>query len=121
MIMAGCLFSAMTFAQDVKHDLEARAKKMSEKMKTELSLSNDQYAKVYDINLKYAQKMADLKKEEGDHDSKKDSFRELNKSKNDELKTVLSGEQMQKYRDYQHDKRSKMKDHKKPAPQQLSK
>lgn len=83
MFMALCFVSFASFSQHTKSDPEARAKKISEKMKTELALSDDQYIKVYDINLKYSQKMSDLRKEEGDRQSKMSSIRDLNKSKND--------------------------------------
>lgn len=113
MFMALCLVSFASFSQQAKPDPEARAKKISEKMKTELSLSDEQYTKVYDINLKYSQKMKDIRTEEGDRQSKMNSIRDLNKSKNDELKSVLSEEQMNKYRDMQKDMRNKSREHRK--------
>lgn len=102
MFMAFSLISVASFSQQAKPDPEARAKKISEKMKTELSLSEDQYAKVYDINLKYSRQMSGLRHEASeDRKEKMNAFRELNKGKQEELKAVLSEEQMSKYQDLQ--------------------
>ena len=115
MIMAFCLVSMVSFSQQTKPDPEARAKKISEKMKTELSLSDDQYTKVYDINLKYAEKMKGLRNEESDKKTKMSSMRDLNKSKNEELKGVLSEEQMNKYTDMQKEMKHKAREHRKKS------
>jgi hypothetical protein len=113
MIMSFCLISMVTFSQQTKPDPEARAKRLSEKMKTELSLSESQYSKVYDINLKYAEKMKDLRGAEGDKHEKMTSVRDLNKNKNEELKAVLSEEQMSKYVAMRKEMKNKARDRRK--------
>nr|HPZ88940.1 hypothetical protein [Flavihumibacter sp.] len=40
---------------------EERAKAQSDKMKTELALTDDQYTKIYDLNLKYAKKNEEIR------------------------------------------------------------
>jgi Spy/CpxP family protein refolding chaperone len=115
MMVAGSLISVAGYSQDKQMDPEARAKKVTEKMKTELSLSDDQYTKVYDINLKYGGKMHDLRKQDGDRQSKMNEIRDLNKAKNDELKAVLSKEQMDKYQEMKKDARHKMRDRRKKS------
>jgi hypothetical protein len=111
LIVAGSLASAVSFAQDHKGgDPAERAKKISEKLKTELSLNNDQYNKVYDINLKYGTKMHDLKKAEGDRDSKMTEMKTISKSKNDELKAVLTDAQWTKYTEWKKEQKHHVKD-----------
>ncbi len=109
LIVAGSLVSAVSFGQHTKADPAARAKKVSEKLKTELSLSDDQYNKVYDINLKYSTKMQDLRKTEGDRQLKMTEMKTLNKGKNEELKTVFTDAQWSKYKEWQKSKRHDMK------------
>lgn len=114
MIMAFSVISLNSFSQDAQPDPAARAKKISEKMKTELSLSEDQYKKVYDINLAYTQKITDLRnKTSEDRKEKMNSFRELGKNRNEELKAVLSADQMSKYQDMQKEMRQKGRGHRK--------
>jgi len=91
------------------HSPEARARTMTDKMKTELSLSDDQYTKVYEINLKYAQKNQEALKAEGSRMSKLKAMKTENAEKNSELKTVLSQEQFDKYKSMQKEMRSTMK------------
>lgn len=76
---------------------EARAKALTDKMKTELSLTDEQYSKVYDINLKYAQKNRTALKTDGSRMQKARTFRAGSKEKDTELKEVLTPEQVEKY------------------------
>ena len=115
MIVLGSLLSTVSYGQRQAPDPETRAKKMTEKMKTELSLTDDQYNKMYDINLKYAGKMQDLRKQEGDRQAKMTEMKEINKSRKEEYKAVLSEEQMTKLKEMQKDTRGKMRDHRKKA------
>lgn len=114
MIIAFSVISLNSFGQEAQPDPAARAKKISERMKTELSLSEDQYKKVYDINLAYTKQMADLRnKTSEDRKEKMNSFRELGKNRNEELKAVLSADQMSKYQDMQKEMRQKGRGHRK--------
>ncbi|MEJ0055228.1 MAG: hypothetical protein WDN75_05975 [Bacteroidota bacterium] len=62
MMLAGLMMvSTIIFAQHHKRDASGMAAKRSEKMKTELSLTDDQYAKVKAINEKYAASYAKLR------------------------------------------------------------
>ncbi|HEX2846085.1 MAG TPA: hypothetical protein VHN59_06025 [Chitinophagaceae bacterium] len=88
---------------------EARAKNITDKMKTELTLSDDQYNKVYDINLKYAQKNTEALKEEGTRLAKLKAVKAENEEKNKELKGVLTEEQFEKYKGMRKEMKSGMK------------
>lgn len=92
------------------HSPEARAKTLTDKMKTELSLSDEQTSKVYDINLKYAQKNQESLKGEGSKMEKAKAVKGDNKDKNKELKEVLTEEQFEKYKDLQQEKRATMRE-----------
>lgn len=113
LIVAGSLASVVSFGQDGKGDPAMRAKKLSEKLKTELSLTDSQYVKVYDINLNYGTKMQDLRKAEGERQSKMTEMKSLNKGKNEELKTVFTDAQWTKYKEWQKTRRHEMKDRRK--------
>lgn len=116
MIVAGSLASVVSYGQHPHGgDPVERAKKVSEKLKTELSLTDDQYNKVYDINLKYGTKMHDLKKSEGNRDSKMPEMKTLNKGKNEELKSVFNDAQWTKYQEWKKEKKHHMKDKRKEA------
>jgi len=91
------------------HSPETRAKGITDKMKTELTLSDDQYSKVYDINLKYAQKNKESLKEEGTRMSKLKTVKADNKEKNKELQAVLTEEQFEKYKGMQKEMKAGMK------------
>lgn len=104
------LFAGRTIAQDsLRTTAETRAEKMTGKMKTGLSLSDDQYKKVYDINLKYIQK-AEALKDTDDRMAKMKARKADNEAKTKELKAVLSKEQFDKYQQMQEEVRKEMKE-----------
>jgi hypothetical protein len=88
---------------------ETRAKSITDKMKTELTLSDDQYNKVYDINLKYAQKNTEALKEEGTRLAKLKTMKADNAEKSKELKAVLTEEQFEKYKSMRKEAKTGMK------------
>jgi hypothetical protein len=102
----GITLAASAQKDSTKHTPEARAKNMTDKMKTELTLSEDQYKQVYDINLKYAQKNQEAATGEGTRMQKAKALRSGNSAKNDELKTVLNNEQFEKYAELQKEKKA---------------
>jgi hypothetical protein len=77
-------------AQDKEHNPESKAKKQTEWMKTELSLTEDQSTKVEGINLSYANKKKALK------ENMRNQMKSLEEEKQKELAAVLSKEQMAK-------------------------
>lgn len=91
------------------HSPETRAKSITDKMKTELTLSDDQYNKVYDINLKYAQKNTEALKEEGTRLTKLKTMKADNAEKSKELKAVLTEEQFEKYKSMRKEAKTGMK------------
>jgi hypothetical protein len=78
---------------------EERAKRETEWMKTDLALTDKQIPLVDTINLKYAKKQAELRKQmEGqDREAFRPKMEELQKQKSEELKSVLTEDQMKKY------------------------
>ena len=91
-----------SFAQDKKGDFKnmspsERATKVTDKMKTNLNLTDSQYKSVYDIFYNHFTEMSSMKDK---YDKSSDEFKTQRKSKRDELKKQLSGvlttEQMQK-------------------------
>lgn len=92
------------------HSPEARAKTVTDKMKTELTLSDDQYKQVYDINLKYGQKNREALQGEGSKLEKAKLLKSENQEKNKELKAVLTQEQFEKYKEMQKERKASLKE-----------
>lgn len=91
MLILSFLFVAFQAKGQYKHDPEKFAKKQTEWMKTELSLSDDQASKVSTINIDYAQKKKALKEE------MRKQMQSLEQDKQKELSTVLTKEQVTQY------------------------
>jgi Spy/CpxP family protein refolding chaperone len=70
-----------------------RAEHQTVSMKHQLALSEDQVEKVQDINLRYAEKMEAMRSTE---DAQREAVKELSAARDEELKAVLSPEQMEK-------------------------
>jgi hypothetical protein len=99
------LVSINSFAQQKKFTPEERAKMSTDRMKTAVNLTDSQYTKVYDLNLKYAQKMKELRGASGTMDEKRDSFKGLRQEQQKELSTILSSDQMSAYKEMQRENR----------------
>jgi Spy/CpxP family protein refolding chaperone len=85
-------YSANAQDKSETHNPEARAKRQTERMKADLSLTADQVAKVESINLKYAQKGKDQREQM--HKQMKSLYEEKDK----EMTSVLTKEQQEKYK-----------------------
>lgn len=79
--------------------LEERAKRESEWMKTSLELTESQLLQIDTINLKYAKKQMELRNQMQGQDREAiiTKRRELQTQKNEELKIILTEDQMKKY------------------------
>ncbi len=108
LIASQYLFASTSFAQEGKMPPEERADKMTEKMKTALSLTDEQKMKAKEINTKTVQSLreikdkykalmqADLKKIEDESDS--------------QYKLLLSPDQYTKYVQLKDERKDKMKE-----------
>ena|SRR6187402_2231674 len=74
-----------------------RAMAFTERMRTELSLTDTQYPQVREINLKYAQKNEDIFKGSEGRFSKFKALKSSQKAKGKEMKAVLTSDQYKKY------------------------
>lgn len=74
-----------------------RAAKLTEWMKTNLQLTAEQVAPVQEINLKYANKMDDLRKRSQGRRAKMQTLKSDNKAKDAELKKILTADQFKTY------------------------
>lgn len=105
------MFSVAVMAQDkTQHKPEEKAKMMSDKMKTELTLTDEQYQKVQAINLDFATKSSALKKEGGDKSAWGEKMKPIKEEHTKSLKAVLTPEQFTKYESWKEDMKSKEKD-----------
>ncbi|MEO8584435.1 MAG: hypothetical protein ABI415_11590 [Flavitalea sp.] len=108
------LVASASFAQDKIRNPEEHAKKVTDKMKTGIPLTENQYSKVYDLNLSYANKMQDLKKKQDvSLEDKKKSLQSMRQQRNIALSAILSQEQMEKYKSIQKEEHKEMRDRRK--------
>ena len=98
-MLAGLMMvSTIIFAQHHKGDRSDRAGKGAEKMKTELSLSDDQYAKVKAINEKYAASYSKLRSDTAlTVGTSHKRMKQLHDDQQTQIKSVLTKEQLTKW------------------------
>lgn len=91
---------------------EQRAKKKTDHLKEELSLTDDQYNKVNDLTVKVIQKIDAIKKDDTMDEARKKEFIKGNKKDfESEMKNILTSEQFEKFQEMK-------KNHKKgPKPE----
>ena len=74
------------------------AKRQTEQMKKHLTLDDAQTATISEINLKYAKKRTEVRKESsGDRTGMRAAMQKINNERNTEFKEILSEEQYQKF------------------------
>ena len=95
-VIAGLLFSITASAQKLG-DANERSAKLTEWMRINLNLTNEQLPAVRDINLKYAKKMDALKTNSLPKSEKMKQITDNDKAKDKELKDVLTDSQFQTY------------------------
>lgn len=100
----------------VKMNPEQKANKQADRLKTELSLSDDQRNKTYSAILDRINKVDAIKAKYKDSANKKGMGKEMQSVKTEfdnTLATFLTGEQMTKYKELEKKKKDKMKAHRK--------
>jgi len=89
---------------------EERATKLTEWMKTNLQLNNDQATQVQNINLKYANKTQGLQTQSMSRKQKMQTLKDNDKAKDAELKNVLTADQYSAYQAKKDEIRKQMKE-----------
>ncbi|MCU0373577.1 MAG: DUF4890 domain-containing protein, partial [Ignavibacteria bacterium] len=114
-ILAILAISVSTFAQDVdskpKKTPEERAALITDKMKSSLNLTDDQYSKVYELNLQRIKERRAFREEKSKTDS------DIKKKRSEymtSLKSILTDEQYQTLKKIQKEKKSKKGNKEKP-------
>ena len=80
-----------------------KAQRLTDRMKTELDLTDDQYKQVYAINLQMATSMDEIKK--GNHESRQSVKAEYEK----QLATTLNAQQLEKAKEMRKQRKGNMK------------
>jgi len=91
------LFVALTSSAQQMGDAAERSSKLTEWMRINLNLTDEQLPTVRDINLKYAKKMDELKNNSLPKSEKMKQITDNDKAKDGELKNVLTASQFQTY------------------------
>lgn len=99
LFVACLLFTVEAYSQSAesKATSEQRAKKMTDKMKEALSLTDAQYQPIYEINLKYAKTNEQLKNSDDSKMTKFRNFKTTQEAKAKEMKAVLTSDQYKEY------------------------
>ena len=115
-ILALLTISVSSYAQDKdskpKKTPEERATLITDKMKSSLNLTDDQYSKVYELNLQRIKERQALKEERSKTDS------DIKKKRSEymtSLKSILTDEQYQTLKKIQKEKKSKKGNKEKPS------
>lgn len=108
-LISGLMIAAVpVFAQ--KADPDAMAKKLTDRMNKELTLSGDQYQKVNTIHLDYAKAAAELKNSSNtDRAVQHTEIKKLKEKRDAALKGVLTSEQYQSYLQHKEERHDKKK------------
>lgn len=94
-------------AQDKSN--EDRAKALTERMKENLTLKDDQYEKVYTINLAFMNKAMQVRNSGGGRLGKARKLKEADGERDKMLKGVLTEEQFKKFKEQKSENRKEMK------------
>ena len=95
---------------DSTRTVEGRASAQTEKMKTELSLTDAEYPQVQAINLKYAQKNQEIFSGSGGKLAKFKALKASQKDKSKEMKAVLDKDQYKKSEEMMEEMKQKAKE-----------
>ena len=91
-----CLFTNVNAQQPI-HTASDRAAKVTQWMQDNLRLIGNQRSQLYQINLKYAYKMEELKNTHLSSREKVNIFKANDKARDEELKNVLTADQFKIY------------------------
>jgi Spy/CpxP family protein refolding chaperone len=95
------------YAQDKSN--EERAKMLTENMKKNLSLTEDQYEKAYTINLAFVSKVSQIRDSGGGRLGKARKLKSADGDRDKMLKGVLTEEQYKKFKEQKAENREEMK------------
>jgi len=111
MVIAALLLSAALKAQEKELSKEQKAQIQTQinTFSRDLDLTEDQLPKFEEITLRYGKEMIRLKESDQSRFSKYKAFKSLNKSKNEELSTLLSTKQLKTYLEIQEERQQKMR------------
>src|SRR5262249_7060889 len=110
-LLTGLLFVAnIIYAQKKSSTPEERAGKLTEWMKTNLQLKDDQVTQVQAINLKYANKNQELQTQSMSRKEKMQILKDNDKAKDAELKNILTADQYSTYQAKKDEIRKQMKE-----------
>jgi hypothetical protein len=104
------MISVMIYAQHKEKDPAERAAHQTERMKSQLSLNDAQYASVKTINEKYAKKFSALRNDDAKQE-KRNEVKSLKDLRQQEINAVLTPEQQQKWQAYREQKQEQGKAH----------
>lgn len=107
----GLLMTANVFAQGRTNDPEERAKRQTEKLKSQLSLNDEQASAIEQINLERSNKINALRAEKSEGRQKSaDQMREIHQAWDTQVMAVLNPDQKVKYEELKADRAEKMRE-----------
>jgi hypothetical protein len=111
------LFTLLLFITSSSFAQDPKAKALTDRMKTQLTLNEDQYKQVYDINLDFITKMTGLKESSDGKMAKFKSFKTIDSNRDAALKKVLTEQQFKDFQTQKKENREEMKERYKNSKQ----
>ncbi len=108
-LLLACTLLGHFYASAQDADPEQASKAMTDKMKSTLNLSEEQYQKAGVINLRFTQAATTLRSESGTRANKMAKLKELREQRESSLKAVLNEEQFKQLKAQQKENRKTMR------------
>lgn len=113
LLMVALFATSGVFAQQRQRERpnsEDMAKRQTETLTKELSLTDAQKEKVYSIVLKFAKSQPQRQQGDNtDREKRREEFQKIQKQRNDSIKTILTDDQKKKFDKHLEDMQSKMR------------
>lgn len=105
-LLALLSFTSTAFSQDSK----SQAQKMTDKMKTDLNLSDDQVSVILPINQSFTESLSALRTSSGGKLTKYKKFKAADEKRDNALKEILTDEQYSLFKKQKEENREALKD-----------
>lgn len=108
LLLMGLLFSGF-YVSAQKTDPAKASQAMTDKMKTQLNLSEEQYQKVAVANLDFSKAISEIRNSGAGRTEKMSRMKDLNQKRDASLKSILNEEQYSRFKAQQKEHRKAMR------------
>lgn len=87
------------------------AQKITDMMKEQLKLSDDQYKKVYTVNEDFLKQIKSMKESDAGKKGKMQQFKDIDAKRDEKLKSILSKDQYAYFQEHKKENRKKLREY----------